>query len=196
MISQFIRKLINKENTVLRKKTLLFVACVGIALVLIGNFFSIDDKNETIRMEDPLETIANSTEYPTISEIEKMYEDSLILLLNDVAGISEVNVMINVDSTYIQIYESEQTSRQQITDETDTNGGKRKVEDQTDEKITSFKRTNSEEVPIHIQTKKPAIRGILITAKGVDNPQKKIEITEAVARLFDIPTFRISVMAK
>src|SRR5699024_6215085 len=116
MLISYIRKLTQKENDALRKKTLLFVACIGIALIMIGNFFSMNQQNDASEiMENHPDDERKIGESPSIADIEQKYESDLVLLLNDVAGISDVSVMINVDSTYIQIYETEQISRQQIT---------------------------------------------------------------------------------
>ena len=52
------------------------------------------------------------------------------------------------------------------------------------------------EVPIVVETKKPAIRGVLVVAKGADNIQVKKWIVEAVTRSLDVPSHRVSVLPK
>ena len=84
----------------------------------------------------------------------------------------------------------------QLTDETDREGGKRKVEDQsTDEQLVIIQ-NGEKEVPIVVETKKPAIRGVLVVAKGADNIQVKKWIVEAVTRSLDVPSHRVSVLPK
>ena len=51
-------------------------------------------------------------------------------------------------------------------------------------------------VPVVIETKKPAIRGVLVVAKGADNIQVKKWIIEAVTRSLDVPSHRVAVMPK
>ena len=184
------------QNNHQKKKTIiLLLAALGLLFIFISNLL-FTSKTEEINEEIILNDEKQLSDSPTINEIEQMYENNLVQLLNEVSGISNVDVIVNVDSTYIQIYDSNEISRKQTTDETDTNGGKRKVEDHTDERITSYKRKDNEDVPVHIQTKKPIIRGVLIAANGVEDIEKNREVVESVAKLFDIPTYRISVIAK
>src|SRR5690625_6556456 len=61
-----------------------------------------------------------------------------------IQGVSEVEVMVNLDSTNVKVYEKNLITGQQTTDESDKNGGTRKVEDR-DRKST---RLNSSHVAI------------------------------------------------
>ena len=92
-------------------------------------------------------------------------------------------MVVNVDATEKKVLEKNRKRQSQVTDETDREGGKRKVEDQsTDEQLVIIQ-NGEKEVPIVIETKKPAIRGVLVVAKGADNIQVKKWIIEAVTRV-------------
>ena len=131
-----------------------------------------------------------------IASIEKTYESELKDTLETMNGVSNVSVIVNVDSTEEKVYEKNAVSQHQITEETDRDGGERKVEDfSTDEKVVII-REGDKEVPLVQQTKKPTIRGVLVVAKGADNITIKKEIVEAVTRVLDVPSHRVAVSAK
>ena len=104
--------------------------------------------------------------------------------------------MVNVDSTNVNVYEKDLIIRNSKTDETDRNGGMRKVEDETKETKLVYVRQGDQEVPVLVQTKKPEVRGVFIIAKGVENATVKKWIVESVSKVLDVPTYRISVMPK
>ena len=131
-----------------------------------------------------------------VSEIESNYEADLKSMLNQIKGVSEVEIMVNVDSTNVQVYEKDLIVGAQTTDETDKNGGTRNVEDETKETKLVYVRQGDEEVPVLVQTKKPEVRGVFITAKGAENIDTKKWIIESVSKVLDVPTYRISVMPK
>ncbi|MCG2963631.1 hypothetical protein KZ308_28245, partial [Escherichia coli] len=81
----------------------------------------------------------------------------------------KVEVIVNLDATEAKVYEKNTVTQKQSTDETDREGGKRKVEDiSTDEKLVIV-RSGDQEKPVVVKTEKPKIRGILVVAKGADN---------------------------
>ena len=111
-------------------------------------------------------------------------------------GVSNVSVIVNIDATETKVYEKNSVAQRQTTEETDRDGGERKVEDfSTDEKIVII-REGDKEVPLVKETKKPTIRGVLIVAKGADDIRVKKEIIEAVTRVLNVPSHRVAVSAK
>ena len=132
----------------------------------------------------------------SIGDTEKMYERELKDTLETMQGVSNVSVIVNIDATETKVYEKNSVAQRQTTEETDRDGGERKVEDfSTDEKIVII-REGDKEVPLVKETKKPAIRGVLIVAKGADDVRIKKEIIEAVTRVLDVPSHRVAVSAK
>jgi stage III sporulation protein AG len=131
-----------------------------------------------------------------IEAYEQAYENQLKEALDAIVGVSDVTVVVNVDATEKQILEKNAKSQNQVTEETDREGGKRKVEDHSTDDQLVIIRDGEKEVPIVIETKKPAIRGVLVVANGADNIQVKKWIIEAVTRALDVPSHRVSVLPK
>ena len=183
-----------------KRKYMLIIAMVGIVFILISNLFSGGEKSspeppdaDAVNEEEPiLEVSLNES----VEDLEKQYESELVSMLNQIKGISETEVMINVDSTNEQVYEKNRTKASQTTDETDKSGGKRDVKDETEETELVYIRQGEEEVPVVVQTKKPAVRGVFVIAKGAEKAEMKKWIVDAVSRVLDVPAHKISVMPK
>jgi len=179
----------------------LTVALVGILLILMSNLLQ-TKKDPTIEQYQETEASVQNEDLEEVSlitdvtEIETSYEKELQAMLNQIKGVSEVEVMINVDSANVNVYEKDLIYGTQTTDEKDKNGGIRNVEDETKETKVVYIRQGDQEVPILVQTKKPEVRGVFIIAKGAENANVKKWIVESVSKVLDVPTYRISVMPK
>lgn len=196
-------KIINSGNEKLNKSQYLIILCIiGIALMLFGNVFKTNgEDHESIPVvagEEDAETASKTTANPpsTMAEYEKYYEEQLKEVLESIAGVEDVSIIVNVDSAEKVIYEKNVINRRQITNETDTNGGKRTVEDVSVDEQMVFTRDGDRDVPIIYTTEKPNVRGVLIVARGADNIHVKKNIVEAVMRTLDVPSHRVSVQAK
>ena len=131
-----------------------------------------------------------------IATYERAYEGQVKEALDAIVGVEDAIVVVNVDATEKKVLEKNKTSKTQTTDETDREGGQRKVEDQSKEEQLVIIRNGQKEVPIIIETKKPVIRGVLVVAKGAENIQVKKWIIEAVTKVLDVPSHRVAVMPK
>jgi len=193
------------KNLSKKTKYLIIVALVALLLMILGNTFTtrnhnIENNNFTSEIEQAdqvEETISkdSSTEL-IVTELEESFEEDLQKMLNNIQGVSEVEVMVNLDSTNVKVYETNLIKGQQITNESDNNGGIRKVEDQTEETQVVLVRQGDQEVPLLVQTEKPKVRGVFVVAKGVDHAEVKMWVIEAIARVLDVPTHKVSVMPK
>nr|QRZ16910.1 stage III sporulation protein AG [Virgibacillus sp. AGTR] len=186
---------------------IIILALAGILLLIVGNIFSsspetAEEQQLEQQIEQPMEQPAKETASnksattSDMEELETIYTKDLQELLNKIKGVSEAEVMVNLESTNIKVYEKNLVKGQQTTKESDKNGGTREVEDSTEEAQTVLVRQGEKEVPLLIQTKKPEVRGVFVVAKGADHASVKKWIVEAVSRVLDVPTHRVSVMPK
>ncbi|RKQ37757.1 stage III sporulation protein AG [Oceanobacillus halophilus] len=210
-MKRFIEKLFKpknseQENSITNKAGyVIILGLVGILLIFMSNLFT-SSKEET-ELDQPMEPpdkqhdiqAANAEENEKTSNVnalEKNYEEDLEEMLNKIQGVSDAEVMVNLASTNVKIYERNIIKGQQSTDETDQNGGTRKVEDQTEETQVVFVRQGDQEVPLLVKTERPDVSGVFVVAKGADHATVKKWIIEAVSRVLDVPTHRVSVMPK
>ncbi|WP_338451669.1 stage III sporulation protein AG [Niallia oryzisoli] len=206
----WLKKQFSKEEQGENKKGkypyLVLVVLFGAGIMLVGNFFINDGTtrkelpafNNNEEQKEDVETFgqSKSASNSMIEEYEQAYETRIKEALDAIVGVSDVTVVVNVDSTEEKVLETNTKTQTQVTDETDREGGKRKVEDtSTDEQLVIIQ-DGEKEVPIVIETKKPEIRGVLVVAKGAENIQVKKWIKEAVTRSLDVPEHRVSVLPK
>lgn len=183
------------------------VLCVGVALMLFSNFSKSTNTSESVPVfrEEMVKTdndvsafVNNKGDNQTNSmlDYEHQYEKQLREALEEVAGVSDVSIMINLAETETQVFEKNSSVRQQNTDETDREGGTRKVEDISRDDQVVIIRSGDKEEPLIVKTEKPSIRGVLVVANGVENIQVKTWVVEAVSRVLDVPSHRVSVLPK
>src|SRR5699024_490500 len=131
-----------------------------------------------------------------VDELETEYEADLEAMLNQINGVKKAEVMVNVDATNEQVYAKDLIRTSQTTDETDKNGGERKVEDESEETEPIYVRSGEEEEPVVVQTQQPEGRCGYIIAEGAEKPEVKKSINETVSRGRHVPSHRISAMPK
>lgn len=200
-MKDWLQTLMKKGQGSNRKRYIILVVLIGILLILVSNTFTASKKDpssqpfetDMLREESDIEEVSLIS---NVKEIEESYETDLKGMLNQIKGVSEVEVMVNVDSTNQNIYEKDLIIGLQETDELDKNGGTRTVSDEMQETKLVYVRQGDQEVPLLIQTKKPDVRGVFIIAKGAEDATVKKWIVDSVSRVLDVPTYRISVMPK
>jgi stage III sporulation protein AG len=209
----WLKKIFSKDGSQEKKngkyQYLLLVGLFGALIMLVNEFLFSDNstmndaiptiQNQTVTQEN-VETFGNKTSSNVgnelISDYESAYEEQLKDALEQMLGVNKVTVIVNVDATDRKILEKNTVTQTQTTDETDREGGKRQVEDASTEEQLVIVRSGDKEGPILVETKKPAIRGVLVVAQGAENIQVKKWIIEAVTRVLDVPSHRVAVMPK
>lgn len=197
----------NNEGEKLPKKFnyIIILGLIGLLMLILSNVFSDGTEksqrnNEVLQesMEQPNEETSgvetNKEGVAFEEEMETSYEKELEDMLNKIQGVSEAEVMVNLDSTNIHVYEKNLIKGSQTTEESDQHGGDRTVEDQTEESQVVLVRQGDREVPLLVQTKKPEVRGVFVIAKGAENKTVENWIVESVSRVLDVPTDRKSVV--
>ncbi|RSK27800.1 stage III sporulation protein AG [Bacillus sp. HMF5848] len=182
----------------------IIILVAGVTLMMFGNWFAGTNRNDavpTFNATAPNEDVATfgqkeESNPQTILEYERMYENQLKEALDEIVGVSDVTIVVNVDATESKVLEKNIVTQNQTTDETDREGGKRRVEDVSRDEQVVVIRNGEQEVPIILKTKKPEIRGVLIVANGADNVQVKKWILEAVTSVLDVPVHRVAVLPK
>jgi len=188
------------------QKYLFLLLAIGIVFMLIGNLFQTKSSTErTVAQPNDESTVEKdvavfgqkkSEGSSQIADYEALYENQLKEALEQIQGVSDVTVMVNLDATETSVLEKNTVIQSQQTDEVDREGGKRTIEDMSRDEQVVILRNGEQETPIVLQTKKPEIRGVLIVAKGAENIKVKQMIVEAVTRVLDVPNHRVSVLPK
>jgi stage III sporulation protein AG len=182
---------------------LVIAAVVGAALMVSGDRWNKKDQAASTTVQPPsqhdVETFGgmNKTTKPkTIQDYETQYENQLKEALDEMIGVNNVTVVVNVEATEKKVLEKNTKTQKQITEEKDKQGGKRKIQDETTEENVVMVQKGETDEPLVVETKKPEIRGVLVVAEGAENIEVKKWIIDAVTRVLDVPSYRVAVLPK
>ncbi|UOR12343.1 stage III sporulation protein AG [Halobacillus amylolyticus] len=193
------KPLSSKDGQKINKpKYFIIVGLIGVLFLIMSNFFQTSTNEPPPRQETVQEPTSKKqdTSAVSIGQLEVEYEKQLAPLLENIKGVSEVELMINLAATKEKVFDKNLIISKQTTQETDTNGGEREIEDYSKEQQLVLVRQGDREVPLLIKTEKPEVRGVFVTAKGVDQMTVKGWVVEAVSRVLDVPSHRVSVLPK
>ena len=191
----------NEEGKVDNKKkieNLVFFIIVLIITVVIINYIWNGKKtsNKTItnsagrQLAITDETIDNSqTQNGGDSGLEKRLEN----ILSNINGVGDVKVFINYAESSQTVAMYNENSKTSVTEEKDTSGGVRKVEETDAQKEVVYQDDNGSKTPIVQKTIEPKIEGAIITAKGASDINIKTSIIQAVEAATGLATHKIQV---
>ena len=195
-------KNLKKKDNIEKKKleNLIFLAVVLIiTIIAINLIWNGDDKNKeeinsknTIQNGKVLANSENTTENNENIE-ESSLEKSLENILKKIQGVGEVNVFINYSESSEVVAMYNENSKTSTTEETDTEGGVRKIQETDTQKDVIYQENDGEKVPITQKTINPKIEGAIITAKGASDANVKTNIIQAVEAVTGLATHKIQV---
>lgn len=197
----------SKDKKSSKRQYILVVLAIGVGFMLFSNLFfgkedgsSFNAASLVSGQPDPDAPVFNQKDGDnvpsTISDYETHFENQLTEALEAIIGVGKVNVVVNVDATEKQVLQTNRTTNTQTTEEVDSNGGKRSVQENSQDEQVVMSRKGNDEHPIVLETKKPVIRGVLIVAQGAENINVKKMIYEAVTRVLDVPQHQVAVVPK
>ncbi|MCA0970124.1 stage III sporulation protein AG [Halobacillus litoralis] len=184
-----------------KPKYFIGLGLVGVLIILTSNWFQSDPAPavppDDIEQSSNHSSAAQSLERTdSITVLEEEYEKQLKPLLENIDGVSAVDIMVNLAATHEKVYDKNLIISKQTTMETDKNGGEREIEDYSREQQLVLVRQGDREVPLLTKTEKPDVGGVFVTAKGVDSMEVKSWVVEAISRVLDVPSHRVSVLPK
>jgi stage III sporulation protein AG len=180
----------------------LIVLLLGVAFMLISDLWkdepsvAVDQNLQEEAKEDVPAFGTKQTKDSSMRGYEDQYENQLKEALDQIVGVSEALVVVNVEASEQKVYEKNENRQSQHTNEEDKEGGKRSIEEKSSEEQIVIIQDGENEVPVISETRKPKVSGVLVVAKGADNIHIKNMILESVTRVLDVPVHRVSVQPK
>ncbi len=210
MLSNNIKQLLEKKNNKgqnddkgnKRKiENLAFFIVLVIITIVVINLILKDDKDKNTNEQN----ISNKTKQlastlglnkeevvqtnSTNADLGKELEE----ILKKIQGVQDVKVFINYSESSETLAMYNENSKTTQTEEADTSGGTRKIEENDTQKEVIYQENNGEKVPITQKVVNPKIEGAIITAKGTNNVNVKTSIIQAVEAATGLPTHKIQV---
>ena len=172
-----------------------FVILLVVTLIIINSIWN--GKKQTTKQENTTSAkqlaIQNADENTEEINISKELETKLENILSKIEGVGKVNVCINYSESSEVIAMYNENSKVSTTEETDTSGGIRKIQENNEQKDIVYKEENGEKIPITKKVIQPKIEGAIITAKGANNSSTKTNIIQAVEAVTGLATHKIQV---
>lgn len=181
---------------------LLLLGCVGVGLMIISSFVSVE--GDVIPPREPPETeedtspaVASAKRDPqTIQDYETQLSAELSAILDKVVGLEQVSVEVNLDSTETTVFEENVVYTKKETKETDREGGERHMTETNEEREVVLVQGKNGSKPIVVKRIKPDVRGIFIVAKGAENLEVKSAVMKAVRAFLEVPPHKIAILPK
>ena len=141
---------------------------------------------ETTQSSGDTEEVSNTS---TGNELVSDLED----ILSNINGVGKVKVMITYAETSKTIPVYNEESSEENTEETDSEGGTRKVTQTDTRKEVIYEETDNGSTIITQSIVSPTIEGAIITAEGASDATVKTNIIQAVGAVTGLATHKIQV---
>lgn len=168
-----------------------FVVILIITIVIINYVWNGNKKSDKAITNTAGRQLANAD--TTQTEENNNLEERLENILGKIQGVGTVKVFINYSESSQTVAMYNENSKTSTTEETDTSGGTRKVEQTDSDKEIVYQEENGKKTPIVQKTLQPKIEGAIITAKGASNVNVKTNIIQAVEAATGLATHKIQV---
>lgn len=185
----------NKKNI---ENLVVFLVLLIITIVAINAIWGNDKKeakkeNSNLSYKQLAEITENNINSNNQNFNEYNLEQSLEDILSKIAGVGKVDVLVTYSETSEVVAMYNETYKYSSTEEEDSNGGVRKIEE-TDTNKEIIK--NSEETPVTQKIIMPKVEGVIVTAEGAGSANVKANIIQAVSAVTGVASHRIQVFEK
>lgn len=199
-LKAMIGKYDNEGNNKKKIENLVFLVIILIITIVIINYIWNGSKssNKTITNSTgkQLATTQSSQDQKQMQNESNNtvdLEERLEVILSNINGVGAVKVFINYSESSETVAMYNENSKTSVTEETDTSGGVRKVEETDTQKEMVYQEENGTKIPIVQKTIQPKIEGAIITAKGASDINIKTSIIQAVEAATGLATHKIQV---
>ena len=184
------------ENGKRKTENLVVFAIVLIITVVAMNYIlsgKKDKANNIIQSEDKVLAQKNGDSQVENKDNKQDIETRLENILSNIKGVGNVKVLITYsqESTVIPMYDEDTSTS--VTEEQDSGGGSRTVNESTSKKDIIYEENNGVKTPITQSIINPKIEGAIVTAKGANDANVKTNIIEAVEAVTGLATYKIQV---
>ena len=196
-MNKFKEMIKGKDNSKRKIENLVvFVIILIITIIIINMILKDNNRSKGYENMSYTKTLADKeyTEDKTNKDSsENDLQSRLETILSKIEGVGDTKVLITYSQTSQTIPLYNEDSLVSDTEEKDTGGGTRKISENNSKKEVIYQEINGEKVPVTQSTINPKIEGAIVLAKGANNSEVKLKITQAVEAATGIPTHKIQV---
>ena len=202
MFKDKVKSILGKNDDEPNKKKIenivVFILILVITIIVINVIWNGDEESNNKQTTDSnkklAETVQNTAESNnSVVDTKDELTTNLETILSNISGVGNVKVMITYSETSKTVPVYNEESSQQDTEETDSEGGTRKIT-QTDTKKEVIYEENGEQKTLITQSViSPTVEGAIITAEGAGDITVKTNIIQAVSAVTGLSTHKIQV---
>ena len=203
----FRQKLLARIENKGSKKTienLVVFVIILIATIIFINYIWNDDGKKSTEKKSNLDdiqvksnidthTLAQSITVVNSDEDGADLESQIESILKKLEGVSDVSVLITYEETNRVVPMYNEEMQESTTEEEDTQGGTRTINESTSKKEIIYEESNGQKTVVTSKVITPEIKGAVVMAKGANNTNVKNNIILAVEAATGLPTHKIQV---
>lgn len=186
----------SEENGNSKKKMenlVVLIIIMIVTIVAINYIWSGDKKKDNVTTDTNKKLATTENETQTVATEENGIEQKLENILSNIKGVGKTKVLITYSQTSQIIPMYDEDSSTSTTEETDSGGGTRTVNESTTKKDVIYEDKNGTKTPITQSVVNPKIEGAIITAQGANDANIKTSIVQAVEAVTGLATYKIQV---
>lgn len=179
----------NKKNI---ENLVVFIILLVVTLIIINTIWNDDATDNSNTVQDKGVVLANANNDSVSTE--DTTQKNLKQILSKIEGVGKVEVLITYSESSQVVAMYNEKYKESQTQEGDTSGGKRVIQEVSKDKEIIYQEDNGEKVPITEKIVMPKMEGALIVAEGANNAVVKTNIIQAVEALTGLATHKIQVL--
>lgn len=198
----YLKKLLKSEKNNKMGENLIILIIIGVIIIIAGStLFGEKDKTKKDNAGKSVEdkSVENAEEVSVVgvnaerTDIEKNIEE----ILSQIYGAGKVDVLVTYSSGREIVPYSDIKKSDELTDEKDSGGGTRKIDQSSYESHIAYEDSGSGvKKPIILKELLPEVKGVVVVADGAGDTLVKESLVNAVKVLFDIPIHKIQVFER
>ncbi len=185
----FWEKISNRLNNTHTVRIIVACGILGIVCILFSSFFS-DGK---AKKKEDTESNPQEVSYVSLTRYENELRQNLAEIICSIQGAGSTKVMLTMESTVEQVYATDKSVTQKDsnnTRQTDTADNK---DLSTQSTYITVELSDGTQQTVLVKEIQPKVRGVLVVCEGGDNEIVKEKVTDAVTKMLDISSSKVSV---
>lgn len=177
-------------------ENLVFCLILLIITIIAINVIWNDKKKEPKKESSPTQLVSlenNVKQDMNTNGSEYNLQSNLKNILGKINGAGQVEVLITYSQTSELVPLYNETLKESVTEEKDTSGGVRTIEQKDNNKEVAYTEENGEKQAITQKVIMPQIEGAVILAEGANNVEVKNNIIQAVEAVTGLSVHKIQV---
>ena len=188
-------KKLNMDGSRKNYTNILILALLGILLVIGSSFFK--SSTQAIAKENikPQENSAMQVNNSNIKDYENTLGNVLKNALERIKGIGRVEVIVYCESGEEQVPAFNINETTSNTTEKATDGSNRNINQKSNGSNIVVTSKGGDSEALILKKNKPKVTGVFIVAEGAEDKIIELQVSKAVASLYDVPENKVSVFS-